>query len=281
MKKATIGLSVLVVTLLAAAVALGDARFTDPAGDGGTAADITAVSVAHDASGNLTFAVTTNQPTLPTGHVLTFYFDADESSSTGGAGVEFLLTFGESGWEFDRWNGTEFVDAAASTASAVYSNGVLTFKLNKSDLGGANTFVFYVVSYQYDEDGEVVASDDAPDGNEVYEYTLIAPLPAPKPLTLRASAPVTVPAAPVHAKAFAVRVAVTRGDTSGALASGVVTCKASVAFKPLRAAGSLRAGRAGCAMVIPRTAKGKRLRGTIKVTFRNASVTKSFNYLIR
>jgi hypothetical protein len=279
MKKTTIGLSVLVTTLLAAAVALGDSLYTDPAGDSGTAPDITAVSVAHDASGNLTFAVTTNQPTLATGDVLTIFFDADESSSTGGDGVEFLLTLGDSGWEFDRWDGTEFVEAAASSASAVYSNGVLTFKLNKADLGGANTFVFYVVSYQYDEAGEVVASDDAPNGTAVYEYTLIPPAPAP--LTLRASAPVAVPAAPVHAKAFAVRVGVTRGDTGSALASGVVTCKATVAFKPLRAVGSIRAGRAGCGMVIPKTAKGKRLRGTIKVTFRNVSVTKSFSYLIR
>jgi hypothetical protein len=281
MKKATIGPSVLVVTLLASAVALGDSRYTDPAGDSGTAPDITAVGVAHDASGNLTFAVTTNQPTLPTGHVLTIYFDADESSSTGGDGIQFLLTVGESGWEFDRWDGMEYVDAAAPSASAVFSNGVLTFKLNKSDLGRANTFVFYVTSYQYDEDGEVVASDDAPNGTAVYEYTLIAPLPAPKPLTLRASAPVAVPAAPVHAKAFAVRVGVTRSDTGTTLANGVVTCKATVAFKPLRAAGSIRAGKAGCAMIIPKAAKGKRLRGTIKVTFRNVSVTKWFSYLIR
>ena len=52
-------------------------------------------------------------------------------------------------------------------------------------------------------------------------------------------------------------------------------------LKPLRAVGSVRAGKAACAMVIPSTAKGKRLRGTIKVTFRNVSVTKSFSYVIR
>jgi hypothetical protein len=281
MKKATIGLVVVVTTLLAAAVALGDSRYTDPAGDSGTAPDITAVSVAHDSSGNLTFAVTTNQPALPTGHVLAIFFDTDENPATGGDGVEFLLLLGESGWEFDRWDGVDFVEAAAPSAGAVYSDGVLTFRLNKADLGGANTFVFYAVSYQFDEDGELVASDDAPNGTAAYEYTLLAPLPAPKPLTLRASAPVAVPARPVHAKAFAVRIGVTRGDTGGALASGVVTCKTTVAFKPLRAVGSMRAGRAACNMVIPKTATGKRLRGTIKVTFRNVSVTKSFSYLVK
>jgi hypothetical protein len=125
-----------------------------------------------------------------------------------------------------------------------------------------------------------VATDDAPNGTAVYEYTLSAPQPAPKPLTLRASAPVAVPARPVAGKAFAVRVAVTRGDTGGALASGVVTCKATLAFKPLRSVGSISAGRARCGMVIPRTAHGKWLRGTIKVTFRNVSVTKAFTYRV-
>ena len=278
--KATVGLAVLVATLLAAAVALGDARYTDPAGDSGTAADITAVTVANDTAGNLTFAVTTNQPTLPTGHVLTIFFDTDQNSATGGDGVESLLILGDAGWEFDKWNGTEFVEAAGSSASALYSNGVLTFKLNKSDLGGVNAFVFYVASFDFSEDGEVVATDDAPNGTAVYDYTLSAPLPAPKPLTLRASAPVAVPARPVAGKAFAVRVAVTRGDTGGALATGVVTCKATLAFKPLRSVGSISAGKARCGMAIPRTAHGKRLRGTIKVTFRNVSVTKAFAYQV-
>jgi hypothetical protein len=93
--------------------------------------------------------------------------------------------------------------------------------------------------------------------------------------------PVAVPARPVHAEAFAVRMGVTRGDTGGPLTSGAVTCTATVAFKPLRAVGSNRAGRAACSMVIPRTATGERLRGTIKVTFRNVSVTKSCSFLIK
>ena len=33
-------------------------------------------------------------------------------------------------------------------------------------------------------------------------------------------------------------------------------------------------------MLIPKTAHGQRVRGTIKVTFRNVSVTKTFTYVV-
>ena len=99
-------------------------------------------------------------------------------------------------------------------------------------------------------------------------------------MTLKASAPVAVPAKPVAGKPFSVRVGVTRGDTNAALASGVVTCKVTAGLKPLRAVGTVRAGKATCAMVVPATARGKSIRGTIKVTFRNVTVTKSFSYRV-
>lgn len=280
MKKVVVGVAVLVLSLLAARVALADARFTDPGGDSGAAPDITAVTVANDAAGNLTFTVTTNQPALPTGAGLGIFFDTDKNSSTGGDGVEFLLIVTPSGWVFERWDGTQFVTANASSANSTYANGVLTFKVNKSDITGVSSFVFWAFSVQSNAAGEIVATDAAPDGTAVYTYTLTVPTPPPPPLTLRASAPVAVPARPAAGKAFAVRVPVIRGDTGAALASGVVTCKVTLGLKPLRAVGTVRAGRATCAMVIPKTARGKQLRGTIKVTFRNVSVSKSFSYRV-
>jgi hypothetical protein len=281
MKRALVSLAMLVLALLAARVALADARYTDPAGDSGGAPDITAVTVANDAAGNLTFTITTNQPALAADAGVYTFFDTDKNAATGDQGIEFALFAEADGWEFDRWDGSKYVEASAPSANATYSNGVLTFKIAKADFAGVSSFVFYVYGLQWDAADKVIASDDAPNGTEAYTYTLSTPAPAPKPLTLRASTPVSVPLRPVHGKAFSVRVAVTRGDTGGPLASGVVTCKVTVGLKALRAVGSVSAGKAGCRMVIPAAAKGKRLRGTIKVTFRNISVTKSFSYLIR
>lgn len=281
MKKIIVGLAVLVLALLAARVALADSRFTDPGGDSGGAPDITAVTVANDAAGNLTFTVTTNQPALATGAGLGLFFDTDKNSSTGDEGVEFVLVVVPNGWAFQRWDGTQYVAANASSANSTYANGVWTFKVNKADLAGVSSFVFWAFSAQSDAAGQIVATDAAPDGTAVYTYTLTVPTPPPPPLTLRASAPVATPARPAAGKAFAVRVPVIRGDTGAALASGVATCKVTLGLKPLRAVGTVRAGRAACAMVIPKTARGKQLRGTIKVTFRNVSVTKSFSYRVR
>lgn len=279
-KRSIAGIAVLVLALLAARVALAEQRSTDAAGDSGGAPDITVVNVANDAAGNLTFTVTTNQPALAADAVLTLWLDTDRNSSTGSDGVEFSLFVGAAGWRLNRWDGTQFVQATAPSANSTYANGVMTFRINKADIGGVNSFLFYLLSVQFNAAGEIVARDDAPDGTAVYDYTLTVPPPPAPPLTLRLSAPVAVQARPAAGKAFAVRVGVTRGDTGGPLASGVATCKVTLGLKPLRAVGSVRAGRASCAMLLPKTAKGKLLRGTIKVTFRNVSATKAFSYRV-
>src|SRR5688572_29246941 len=276
MKGFVAGFVVLVLSLLGAHVALADQRFTDPAGDSAGAPDITVVDVTNDASGNMTFTVTTNQATLAADATMYIAFDTDKNATTGDSdGDEFVVFVDAGGWELDRWDGTDYVEANSPSATAAYVNGVFTFKINKADLGNVGSFLFYAVSVQWDASDNEVASDDAPNGTAVYQYTLSAPT---QPLTLRASAPVAVPARPAPGKPFAVRVAVTRGDTGGALASGVAACNVTLGLKPLRAVGSVRAGKASCSMLLPKTAKGKRLRGTIKVTFRNVSATKSFSY---
>ena len=280
MKKALLGIAVLALSLLAATAALADARYNDPTGDSGGAPDITAVTVTNDAAGNLTFTVTTNQPALAADAGVSLWFNTDLNFSTGDDGIEYALFVESGGWSVERWDGSQYVAAATSSANSTYANGALTFRINKADLGITSGFVFYAVSVQWNSAGELAARDDAPDGTAVYTYMLTTPPPPPPPLTLRASAPVAVPVNPVAGKSFTVRVAVTRGDTGAALASGVATCKVTLGLQPLRAVGTVRAGKASCAMAIPKTAHGKRIRGTIKVTFKNVSVTKSFSYRV-
>ncbi len=92
MKKLIVGLAVLVLSLLAARVALADSRFTDPGGDSGGAPDISVVTVANDAAGNLTFTVTTNQPALPAGTGLALFFDTDKNSAKTARGKQLRGT---------------------------------------------------------------------------------------------------------------------------------------------------------------------------------------------
>ncbi len=94
------GLVVIVLSLLAARVALAEDRYTDPAGDSGSAPDITAVSVANDAADNITFTVTTNQPALASGNSSVDLIDTDRNRSTGlmasNSSCSFMRTAGRS-----------------------------------------------------------------------------------------------------------------------------------------------------------------------------------------
>ena len=167
---------------------------------------------------------------------------------------------------------------------ATYASNTATFKVAKADIGGVNTFNFYVDSVQLDADGKVLASDTAPDGSAVYTYTLeTAPPPPPPPppppaaLKLKAGATTFSPLKAVAGRPLAVRVRVTRSDTGAGLASGTVKCQITVAFKPVRAVGTIRAGVATCSLRVPATARLKWLRGTVTVTSGGAKVLKAFS----
>jgi hypothetical protein len=275
MKKVILFVATGLLALGAAQIAKADASFTDPAGDSGAAPDITAVTAANDAPGaNLTFTVRSNQASLAADATVYLWFDADNNQQTGNSGVEAVFVIDATGWAFLKWNGTQFAPANAASANGSHVNGLTTFKISKADLGAGDKFRFWADTDQVDANGNPIAQDTAPDGDAVYQYTIA------KPLTLRAGTATTVPLRPRAGKAFAVRARITRGDTGGPLASGTVTCTVRVGTARIRATGRVSGGVAVCNMTIPKTAKGKFVRGTMKVTFQGVSTTKTFSYRV-
>ena len=270
MKKVLLLVSTAALALGAAQIAQADASYTDATGDSKTAPDITGVTATHDAAGNLTFTVRTSHVSLAADSLVDIAFDTDQNQDTGGNGVEFFFIIGSTGWEFARWDGSKFTAAGAPSANGSYANGVATFKISKADLGGVEKFTWWADSFQLDANGNVIAEDTAPEGTNAYDYALT-------PLTLRASTAAAVPAKPVAGKAFTVGTRVTRGDNGAALATGTVTCTVRVGTAPLRATGRMRNGVAVCAMKLPKTAKGKLVRVTVKVTFQGVSTSKTFS----
>ena len=270
-RKALFALATLALALSAAQVARANASYTDPGGDSGAAPDITAVTAANDAGGNLTFTVRTSQAVLAADAQVEIVFDIDQNTQTGDHGVEAAFIIWSGGWEFLKWNGTDFVNANAPSANGSYANGVATFKVSKADLGGVERFTYWADSYQFDASDNVTASDTAPDGNAAWGYVFT------KPLTLRAGKLATMPARPASGKLFAIGTGIVRGDTGGPLASGAITCTVRVGTAPLRAVGRVNAGIAICSMKLPKTAKGKLLRVTMKVTFQGVSTTKTYS----
>ena len=258
------------LALGAAQLAHADASFTDASGDSKTAPDITAVTASHDAAGNLTFTVRTSHAQLGSDALLDIAFDTDQNPDTGSNGVEYFFFVGASGWQFMRWDGSNFVPAGASSANGGYVNGVATFKVHKADLGGVEKFTFWADTFQLDVNGNLIAEDTAPEGTDAYVYSLAK-------VALRSSTPTAVPARPVAGKAFSVGTRVTRADNGAALATATVTCTVRVGTAPLRATGRMRNGIAVCAMKLPAKAKGKLVRVTVKATFQGASTTKTYS----
>jgi hypothetical protein len=268
-----------VLALSLAGVAGADTNVADPAGDSGGAPDILSVAVSNDAgSGQITFRITTNQPTLAEDSALFMFIDSDKNSATGDRdGDDYLVYMDNGGSDFAHWNGSDYDTASTPHATVLYgyANGVATFTVNKSELGNTTSFLLGVSSDQFDSADNIVATDYAPD-RTLIDYTLTV-----KPLVLTVGKPVGKPAPPTAGKAFVVTVPVKRSDT-GKLATGggTVTCKVTVGGKAVKAAGRFSAAGPQCILRVPAKTKGKTIRGSATVTIKSVKVTKGFSFRV-
>jgi hypothetical protein len=91
------------------------------------------------------------------------------------------------------------------------------------------------------------------------------------------------PKRPVAGNVFLATILVGRGDTFDLLGSrGKVTCTLLVGGKPLRAARmAFSQGLPVCRWILPRTAKGKLLKGSIAVTYAGSTAKKTFSVRAR
>ena len=258
----------------AARPAANAVTFTDPSGDSGPAADITAVEISNDDSGVITLTV--GIPNRPTAdqlrEVLTIAISNDPSAGTKGA-YEFVLFAFSDGVAVMRFDGSRFIPFDAPSLRATYASGP-TITFNRADFGISTRLAFF--AQVRGENAQVL--DDAPDGSAAYTYVVTI---GPPPL---AAGPVTaVPRGPVHGKAFSIRMPVTRTDNNTALSDdGVsVTCSARIRATTLRGRGSYTGGVAGCMFAIPKTSRGKRFVSTITLRFEGATITKTFKARVR
>jgi hypothetical protein len=257
----------------------GPLSTVDAAGDQDAAPDITKVDVDDTKAGRIRFAVATpSHLTLPPSTWIELDFDLDRRRSTGDGGVEAYVAYEEGEVYAARWSSEEddFVQVRRSGVIARNAGGIVTFDVPRSFLGDVAAFDFYFVSGDSSDD-EDNAIDLAPNGNAWWKYTL-ANKP---PLRLVAGAPRGTPARPVAGRRFAVTVPVVRSDTTRGLTSGSVACDVRVAGNPVRATGRVRAGLASCSLLVPESAAGTALRGSMTVRFGGKSVVARFAFAVR
>jgi len=269
----------------AARTAANSSTFTDSVGEDAAAPDITSIAVSNDDAGNLTFQVNiSNRPALTPDMIIIVYLDTDQNSTTGlstALGADYLVFLAPGEVDLLQWNGSDFV-LAPSQASLTYAYSATgaTIHVSAADLGKTKSFKFgvradsgWVVSPTGEFDDTNVRSDLAPDPNHgFFSYDVLTKL------VLSVTALTTSPKPAKAGRTFSVLLAATENDTGGPVQTGTVVCAASLAGKRAVAVTHVVAnGVATCVWRIPKTAKGRIIRGTITLAVQGTRVTRPFS----
>ena len=152
--------------------------------------------------------------------------------------------------------------------------------------GGSTKVVFAArVSGSGTQQITVTASSDREanpaDNSATLRLQVTAPAQPPvvvvKPVFAR---PVARPSAPVAGKRFTFTLAVSRSGTGTPLRAGRMMANPTIAGHPVKHVESFTGGKARLSLVVPKTAKGKRLRIKIKVVSGGASATRTVTYKV-
>jgi hypothetical protein len=284
-----LGLSMLLVAVPAALAgpshrASNSTSFPDSTGEDANAPDITSVNVSNDDAGLITFQVNiSNRPAFTDDMFLLIFMDTDQNAATGDPdtfGADYVIQMVPGAADLFQWQANDYV-RAPSQASLTFSYAATgaTLRVSAADLGKTKGLKFVVlvasgvaVTSTGDLDFTNVHRDLAPDpGHGVNTYQVLTKI------VLTVTAFTTSPKPAKAGRTFSVSMAVKENDTNGPIASGTVLCAASLAGKRIVATRHVVVnGIANCVFKIPRTAKGRTIRGTIAVLVQGAQASHAF-----
>lgn len=168
--------SALVLTAAASSrpLAGGSDQPPDPSGDSGVAPDITAVAIANDNAGKLTWRIALpNRGQFNAPDLVQILIDAD-LKDTGEEGFEFMIQADPTqGPALFKWNG-DWRDTLSKTLSASFASGVLEISVDFRELEG-ELLIFFVYADTLPTNSDE-QFDYAPDGTGVYGYFVDVPL---------------------------------------------------------------------------------------------------------
>jgi hypothetical protein len=251
---------VAVLAALALAGSAGAVNFqvyNDAAGDSGNAPDVTRVTVLNTSAGDVGFHFTfANRPATGLGgeDLLVVGLDTDRNGRTGDpTGCEYVVVLDAlEGAVLGRWTGEAYDWEIPQRTLDADGTG---FGVNVAELGGAQSFDFFVLTALGEED-----SDVAPEGAAMFSFTLDL-----RPLIVRFTAAAT-PRQPVAGKPFSIGNVVVEIETGTKARAGTFTCTARLAGKVLKPV-------AKCRWKLPPRSKGKTLAVTVTMTYKGATLT--------
>jgi hypothetical protein len=255
--------------------------FPDSTGEDVNAPDITNVVVSNDDAGMITFQVNIpNRPALTPDMFMLIFIDSDNNSTTGDAGVEYVIDLEPGQVGLFQWNGATYVQAASQTSLTYSWASGATIHISAADLGKTKAFAFVAVAFSGfaldangNEDDTNLKRDSAPDpGHGLFTYNVLTKL------VLKVTALTVAPRPAKAGRPLTVSMAATENDTNGPVTTGTVTCAASVAgAKLVPTTHVVRNGVAVCTWKVPATAKGRIVRGLITLKVKGVSTTRGFS----
>ena len=277
-RRAIVATVVSAATLMAGATAAvgvaarNPSTYSDPTGDSGSGPDIASVTISNTVDGRIDFDISI--PTwkgLPTaGGIVAVFIDADRDESTGWDGFEYTLQTGSgiSTPVLAHWDGSTFVDVAASWLTKVVdpSTGGVELELPSADLGITTGFYAWVATVSSPTDEQW--ADVAPDGDATYDYVLSMPR------VVKASVR-SAPSAPRAGRPFTVTGVTFTFQTQETVTARKLRCRATLAGRTLRGSGA-----GGCTFSLPRDTKGKRLTVAITAAVGSESVTVKSSFTV-
>ena len=261
------------------------ATFADSIGEDPSAPDITSVVVSNDDAGAITFRIdVSNRPSFTPDMYFLLFLDTDQRASTGDpdfSGADYVIELAPGAVDLFKWNGTEDVLAPSQTSlTYAYAATGPTIHIRAGDLGQTKALDFRALAVSgvaVDPSGNPdftnIHRDAAPDpGHGFFSYQVRTRL------VLSPTAFTTSPRPAKAGRPYAASLAASQNDTGGPVQGASIACSATIAFKRIVATRrALTNGIGSCVWRIPATAKGKMLRGTISLTLRGATVTRSFS----
>jgi hypothetical protein len=279
----------------------GSASFGDPTGDSGLAPDISGVTVSNDDHGLITFRISVlNRSSLGPDDAIAVPLGTDDPDLGSGVrsdGMNFVLVLEATGPSLLAWNGEEMVtvDPPPGSVTGSFSDGVATITVLQEDLAPGFpdmsvpiALTFYALGIAF-TGNDVLAQDDAPDGDGIWNYRLSEPL---RVVLTGFGADRTV-------KAGATLVALmgaAHTDTGAAVASGKIVCSARLGSTPLKAKARfvvrvvtspatgrvVRSPAAICSFKVPKqNSKGRTIRGSMSLRESGVRLSRSFTTRVR
>ena len=202
------------------------------------------------------------------------FFDTDSNPATGSiaangepAGAEYEVELVNGSSNLRRWSGTSFelIPAQAPIPTLWLAGYGPVFEISQAYLGGAQGFRFiYVTSNGADV-------DLAPDA-DAWSYALSALELTAGPLAI----------GPAKAgKRLVASMYVERSDFEIPLEEGAIKCAAKLAGNAVAGRGAFVAERVSCTWRLPQSARGKRLAGSVQVTFQGVTAKRAFGVRVK